>query len=122
MQVLYLNGKWINMRFLILPLLLLSLSYGDVIKTKTLACPTIVLLEKSMQEDMQEPLKLEMYSIAHNCVILSRDDKVQAIGYDPSSSKEIFQKIFYKKTSAELFIFRSAIEIEQGGKKNTLRF
>ena len=122
MQVLFSNGKWTNLKFLVSLLLLLTLSYGDLIKTKTLACPSILILEKSMTIEMQNPLELEMYSIAHSCLILSREDKVQAIGYDPRNSKEIFQKILYKKTSTELYILRSSIQVEQGGKKNTLRF
>ena len=100
----------------------MSVSYADLIKTKTLACPSIMILKKSMDVDMQDPLELEMYSIANSCLVLSREDKVQAIGYDSRNSKEIFQKILYKKTSTELYILRSAIEVEQGGKKNTLRF
>ena len=100
----------------------MSISNADLIKTKTLACPSIVLLQKAVQEDMSDPLKLQMYSIAHACVVLSREDKVQALGYDPRNSKEMYQKIFYTKTSTELYILKSAIQIEQGGKKNTLRF
>jgi len=109
-------------KFFFLLFFLITISYGDMIKTKTLACPSVMLLQKAMQEDMQEPLKLEMYSIAHNCVVLSRGDQIEALGYDPRNSKEIFQKIFYKKTATELFVVRSSVEIEQGGKKNTLRF
>jgi len=103
-------------------LILASMLYGDLVKRKTLACPTVILVQKAMQEDMQDPLRLEMYSIAHGCVVLSREDKIQAVGYNPRNSKEIFQKIIYKKTATELFVLRSAIQIEQGGKKNTLRF
>lgn len=93
-----------------------------MIKTKTLACPTIVILQKSKLVDIQDPLKLDMYSIANGCVVLSRGDKVQALGYNPRNTKEIYQKILYKKTTTELYILRSAIQVEQGGKKNTLRF
>lgn len=39
---------------------------------------------------MQDPFELEMYSIANACVILSRGDEVEAIGYDPRNSKEIY--------------------------------
>ena len=100
----------------------MTISYADLIKTKTLACPTIEILQKSMDIDMQDPLELEMYSIAHSCIVVSHKDKIQAIGYDPRNSKEIFQKILYKKTSTQLYMLRSAIQVEQGGKKNTLRF
>jgi len=122
MQVLYLNGKWINLKIFLFIFILITTSYGDLVKKKTLACPTVMLIQKAMQEDMQDPLKLEMYSIAHNCIVLEKKDKIKAVGYDPRNSKEIFQKIIYQKTATELFILRSAIEIEQGGKKNTLRF
>jgi len=103
-------------------ILLFSISHGDYIKKKTLACPSIMLIKKAMHMNLQEPLELDMYSIANDCVILSNEDKIQAIGYDPRSSKEIFQKILFKKTEKVFYIIRSAIEIEQSGKKNILRF
>ena len=110
------------MKYLFALFFLLSSLYGDVIKNKTLGCPSVLLLEKAQLVDMQDPLKLEMYAIANSCVILSRGDSVEAIGYDPRNSKEIYQQIFYKKTSTELYILRKAIHVEQGGKKNTYRF
>ncbi|MEA2072969.1 MAG: hypothetical protein U9O86_05230 [Campylobacterota bacterium] len=63
-----------------------------------------------------------MYTIANSCLILSREDKVQAIGYDPRNSKQKFQQIVDKKTGVQLYILREAIQIEQGGKKNSYRF
>lgn len=96
--------------------------YGDVIKYKTLACPSVELLKKAQDVDMKDSLKLEMYAISNNCVVLSREDHIKALGYDPANSKDIFQQILYKKTSTELYIVRDAIHIEQAGKKNTYRF
>ena len=93
-----------------------------MIKNKTLACPSIMILQQLIQKDMQDPLKLEMYAISNSCVVLTRGDIVEALGYDPRNSEEIYQKILYKKTSTQLYILREAIHVEQGGKKNRLRF
>jgi hypothetical protein len=122
MQVLYLNGKWTKLKYL-LPLLacLLPLS-ADVITVKTLACPSVTILQKFVKEDLKDPLKLDIYAISNNCIILSKGDKVEALGYDPRNSKEVYQKILYKKTNRELYMRRSSIFVEQGGKKNSIRF
>ena len=102
---------------------LLSLSLNaDMLKKKTLACPSVLLLQKAMKVDLTDPLELEMYSIANGCAILSRSDKVEALGYDPRNAKDIYQKIYYKKTNSQLYLLRSAITVEQGGKKNRVRF
>lgn len=109
------------MKYIFLLLATLSLS-ADLIKKQTLACPTKLILQKSVEIDLSDPLKLEMYAISNECVVLGREDKVQALGYDPRNAKEIFQKILYKKTGVELYILREAIQVEQGGKHNTYRF
>jgi len=122
MQVLFLNGKWTNLKYILVFILLVPFVYGDIVKYKALACPTVALLKKANEIDMQDSLKLEMYSIANSCVVVSREDHIKALGYDPRNSEDTFQKILYKKTSTELYILRDAIEIEQAGKKNTYRF
>jgi len=107
-------------------LLLISLLflYGntDKILQKTLACPSVVHLQKAVQEDVRDPLKIEMYAIANDCVILNKNDTVKALGYDPRNSKEMFQQILLKKMNQELYILRSTISVEQGGKKSIMRF
>jgi len=95
---------------------------ADMIMHKTLACPTIDSLQKAPVSTDSNPLALQMYSIANNCAILSREDKVVAVGYDSHNSKVIYQKIIYKRTGTQLFMLRSAIAVEQGGKKNSYRF
>ena len=110
------------MKYILAFILLVPFLYGDRMKHKTLGCPSVVLLQKTLLVDMDDPLKLEMYAIANSCVVLSREDNIEAIGYDPHNSKEIYQQIFYKKTNAELYILRDSIEVEQAGKKNTYRF
>jgi len=106
---------------LLLLSLFISLSADRVIN-ETLACPSVLILQKAVQEDMQDALKLEMYAITHGCVVLSRNDSIEALGYDPRNSKEIYQRILYKKTNSELYLLRSSILVEQGGKKNNFRF
>jgi len=103
-------------------LIILSFINADVITHKTLACPTIDALTKAPVETNSNPLELQMYTIAKSCVVLSREDKVEAIGYDPRNSKEIYQEVIYKRTGTQLFMLRSAILVEQGGKKNSYRF
>ncbi len=122
MLVLSLNGRWIKVKYLFSFIILVLPIAADVITVKTLACPSIVTLQKSMQEDLKDPLKLEMYSIANSCVVLSKGDKVEALGYDPRNAKGIYQRVLYKKTNTELYMRRSAILVEQSGKKNSIRF
>ena len=93
-----------------------------MIKNKSLACPTELILKKAVKIDLSDPLTLEMYAVSNGCVVLGREDKIQALGYDPHNAKDIYQKILYKKTGVELYILREAIEVEQGGKHNTYRF
>ena len=95
---------------------------ADMITHKTLACPTVDTLTKAPVSTSSDPLALQMYTIANSCVILSRGDKIEAIGYDSRNSKEIYQEIIYKKTGSKLFMLRSSILVEQGGKKNSYRF
>lgn len=110
------------MHYLFIFFLLAFSLHADLIKNKTLACPSVEILQKAVDVDMQEPLKLEMYAIANSCIILARGDTVEALGYDPRNSEEIYQQILYKKTNTQLYILRQAIHVEQGGKKNRLRF
>lgn len=96
--------------------------YADQIKSATLGCPTIEALKNAPVSTPETPMALSMYAIGSGCEIISKRDKVEAIGYDPLNETGRFQKIIYKKTGATLFILRSAISIEQDGKKNGIRF
>lgn len=89
---------------------------------KTLACPTILQLQKAPVMKEENSLDLSMYTIANSCVVVSTKDKVEAVGYDSRNSKEIYQQIVYQKTGTLLYILRSSILIEQGGKKGSVRF
>ncbi len=110
------------MKYILLFLLLASISGADIIKKKTLACPSVIQLQKAPVENADNFMKLSMYAIANDCVIINRRDKVDAVGYDPLNSKEIYQKIIYLKTGVYLYILRSAIQVEQDGKKSSYRF
>jgi len=90
-----------------------------MLKKDTLACPTILLLQKAPVDDYVDT---NMYAIANNCMILNKKDNIEAIGYDALNSKEIYQKILHKKTGSYLYILRSSIQVEQGGKKSSIRF
>lgn len=110
------------MKYILILLFLTHSIYGDQIKTKTLGCPTIEALKNAPVDVQESPMALSMYAISSGCEIISRRDKVEAIGYDPRNEKEIFQKIIYNRTNTTLYILRSAITVEQGGKKNGIRF
>ncbi len=122
MQVLTSNGKWTNLKYFFVLLALVSMLNADKINKKALACPSIDKLKKAPVHEGADPLDLNMYVIANDCLILSRNAEVEAIGYDPRNSTEIYQKIVDKKSGKILYILRSSIFVEQGGKKNSLRF
>ena len=110
------------MKYAFIFFLLIISVYADKLNKKTLGCPSVMLLQKAPVDGVEDPMALSMYSIANECVILTNRDQVEAIGYDPRNSNDIYQKIIYKKTGAYLYILRSSIIVEQGGKKNTYRF
>ncbi|MDQ7043338.1 MAG: hypothetical protein Q9M34_07370 [Sulfurimonas sp.] len=110
------------MKYIFVCIVLVSSLYSDMIKYKTLACPSIELLKGAKQVEMEDSLKLEMYAISHSCVVLSKEDSIEVIGYDPVNSEDIFQQILYKKTGTQLYMLHDAVHIEQAGKKNIYRF
>ncbi len=110
------------MKYILILFLVFSFSQADYMTKKTLACPSVILLQKAPKNQGDSGMDLTLYTIANNCEIVSKRDKVEAIGYDPSSSKEIYQKILYKRTGKELYILRNNIMVEQAGKKNMFRF
>ncbi len=110
------------MRYILLSLLLIFIADADIMKKKTLACPSVMQLQKAPVDTSENYMNLSMYSIANDCIILGKRDNVEAIGYDPTNSKEIYQKILYKRTGVYLYILRSSIQVEQDGKKSSLRF
>jgi len=109
-------------KFLLISLLIFSISYADKIKKKTLACPSVLQLQKAPVDTADNYLNLSMYAITNDCVILGKRDKIEAIGYDSLNSKDIYQKVIYQKTGVYLYLLRSTIQIEQEGKKSTFRF
>ena len=110
------------MKYLFVLLALFSILDADKINKKTLACPDIDKLKKAPVHIGADPLALSMYVIANDCKILTKDTDIEAIGYDPRNSTEIYQQILDKKSGNILYILRSSIFVEQGGKKNTLKF
>ena len=110
------------MKYIIALLLTFTISSADYIVSKTLACPSIMLLQKSPKNEGSTGMDMTLYAIANSCMILSKRDKIEAIGYDPRTSKEIFQEIIHKYTAKKLFVLRSDIMVEQSGKKNIMRF
>lgn len=110
------------MKYILTFLLLLNVANADIMKKKTLACPSVTQLQKAPVESTENSMNLSMYAIANDCVIVDKRDNVEAIGYDPTNSQEIYQKILYQKTGVYLYVLRSTIQVEQDGKKGSLRF
>jgi len=110
------------LKYLFILLALFLVLNADKINKKTLACPDIDKLKKAPVHEGADPLDLNMYIIANDCKIISKDTEIEATGYDPRNSTEIYQKIIDKKSGKTFYILRSSIFVEQGGKKNILRF
>ena len=110
------------MKYLFVLLAFFSILNADKINKKTLACPDIDKLKKAPVHKGADPLDLSMYVIANDCKILTKDTEVEAIGYDPRNSTEIYQQVLDKKSGNILYILRSSIFVEQSGKKNSLKF
>lgn len=98
------------------------LAQADQIKMKSLACPTLEVFEKIPPKALDDNLELSLFAMANECKILSRDDAVNAIGYDPRNDKAIFIKILLKQSGETLYIRRKNLLVEQPGKNNQIRF
>jgi len=110
------------MKYILILLLTLTALQADKVKFKTLACPSIVILEKVPEDTGDNYLDKNMYAIANNCVLLTKKSSIESIGYNANNSKEIYQEIIYRKTGVHLFVKRSEIIIEKFGRKSTFRF
>ena len=110
------------MKILFLFSLLTSFLLADYVKGETLACPSISTLKNAEYETEGDFVKVNLYAIKNNCYILNRSDSIQAIGFDVASEQNLIIKIKYNKTSQILYIQRKAVQIEQPGNKNIIRF
>lgn len=110
------------MKYILIFTILFGILQADIMKKKTLACPSVLILQKAPIEQNQNSMNLSMYAISNDCIIVDKKDNVEAIGYDPTNTKEMFQKIFYKKTGVYLYVLKSTIQVEQDGKKGSYRF
>ena len=100
----------------------LSTLNADKITKETLACPTVDKLKKAPTDVDSDSLALSIYTVANDCVLLFKNSEVEAVGYDPRNSTEIFQEILDKNSGKILYILRSSIYVEQDGKKAALKF
>ncbi len=110
------------MKYFVISLVLISSLYADLITKKTLACPSVEALRNAPVDAMDDPMALSMFSIANDCEILSRRSSVEALGYDPMNADDKFVQIIYLHNGKTLYVNRAAINIEQAGKRNGLRF
>ena len=110
------------MKYIIILLLVLGVAQADKVKRKAFACPSIMLLEKAPVDTVDNYMDLNMYAIANNCVILTNRSSIEAVEYNANNSKELYQKIIYKKTGVLLYVPSSSIIVEQAGRKGSWRF
>jgi len=99
-----------------------GLLMADAIKAQTIGCPNVEIFKRITKETQNDYVKLNLFAMSNDCVLLSQQDKVEAIDYDPANSKTLYMKILYKKTGRVLFVPQNSIYVEQPGKKNMFRF
>jgi len=110
------------MKYILILVLIITATYADKVKKKALACPTIVQLQKAPADTKENYLDLNMYIIANSCIVLSKQDSIEAVDYNANNSKDLFTKIIYKKTGVLLYVRSTSILVEQDGKKGKFRF
>ncbi len=108
-------------RLFLIPLLFTSFLSADKVLVRTLACKTMDALKKAPMDE-EDPLKLNMYAIADECIILSRDSQIQVLGYDARNTKKMYVQIVDKRTGYSFYVLKSKIQIEQGGEEANYRF
>jgi len=109
-------------QILILLLLITTVIQADKVKRKTIACPSVMILQKLPVDTGDNYLDINMYAMANGCVLLTKKSSIESLGYNANNSQEIYQEIIYRKTGVHLFVKRSEIIIEKFGKKSTWRF
>ena len=111
------------MRYIFMVLMLGAVhGWADAIKAQTVACPTVEIFKNLAKETENDYVKLNLFAMANDCLILSKKDKVEAIDYDPANDNALYMKIVHKQSGKILFVPSNALYIEKPGKKNTLRF
>ncbi|RLA73110.1 MAG: hypothetical protein DRG24_01130 [Epsilonproteobacteria bacterium] len=108
--------------FMVLILGTVVIGWADSIKSQTIGCPTVDVLKNISKETDNDYVKINLFAMANDCLLLSQKDKVEAIDYDPVNEKTLYIKIIHKQSGKVLFVPSSEIYIEQSGKKNTFRF
>jgi len=102
-------------------LTLSTLLVADKVMVQTIACPELDIIKNSTKY-ADDIMALNQYAIANGCKFLTHLDAIEAIDYDPATQKSIYIKILDKKSGSILYTKRQHIQIEQPGKKNSIRF
>jgi len=112
------------MRYLFMVLIVgtVVVGWADSIKAQTIGCPTVDVLKNISKETENDYVKINLFAMANDCLLLSQKDKVEAIDYDSANETALYIKIIHKQSGKVLFVPSSDIYIEQPGKKNTFRF
>ncbi|MFT5660926.1 MAG: hypothetical protein ACI9TV_001570 [Sulfurimonas sp.] len=109
------------MKSLLILGLVFTFSTADYISKKSLACTSMQAIKQAPRSEGESGLDITLYAIAHDCVIISKKDKITVVDYE-LGSKALFQSIIYKKTGQKLYIMRNNLVIEQAGKNNIFKF
>ena len=110
------------MKYILILILIMTALQADKVKYKTLACPSVVALEKVPADTGDNYLDIQMYAIANSCVLLTKSSSIESVGYNANNSEDIYQEIIYRKTGVHLFVKRSMLIIEKFGRDATYRF
>lgn len=109
------------MKYILVLLVLITSSYGDYMLKKSLACPSVLKIKNAPRTAGESGLDITFYSIANDCLIVSKQDKLKAIDYI-ADSKVKFQSIVHEATGKKLYVVKENMIIEQSGTNNIFRF
>ncbi len=109
------------MKYIVSLLVFFSFANGDHVIKKSLACPSTILIKNAPRTVGESGLDITFYSIANNCLVLTKKDKIRAIDY-VAGSKVKFQAIIHENTGQKLYVVKANMLIEQSGTKNIFKF
>ncbi|BDY13588.1 hypothetical protein HCR_19000 [Hydrogenimonas cancrithermarum] len=98
----------------------LSALHADRIKSTTVACPTVEILEGLEKSDADFKEK-NFYIMQQGCVVLTPKDKIHVLSPDASCCGK-YLRISIDRTNDIMYVNKYDVFVEQGGTKNILRF
>ena len=95
---------------------------ADKITMQTLACKQLKDMHALPKESMTDYTALNRYVQTHDCIVVSESDDVQVVRENGTSLKGLFYRIVVARTGERYYVQKSAVQLEQPGKKNTFSF